>query len=177
MQETSKAPAKGETATPQPARSPAAWHPFHALHEEIDRLFADFGRGFPTLAIGRDRFASRPFWGAGSDLSPAVDVADTGASYQITAELPGLDEKDVEVTVADGVLTIKGEKSAEKEEKKKDYYRAERSFGSFKRSFGLPEGVDQSKIEANFQKGLLTITMPKMAAAQAQAKKMTINTK
>ena len=104
-------------------------------------------------------------------------MADTGASYQITAELPGLDEKDVEVTVADGVLTIKGEKSAEKEEKKKDYYRAERSFGSFKRSFALPEGVDQGKIEANFQKGLLTITMPKVAAAQAQAKKITINTK
>lgn len=173
MQETSKVPVKNEAA--QPTRTPgAAWHPFQALHQEIDRLFADFGRGFPSL--GRDRFAG-PFWGAGHDLFPAVDVADSGAGYQITAELPGIDEKDVEVTVAEGVLTIKGEKKAEKEEKKKDYYRAERSFGAFQRSFELPDSVDQAKIDANFQKGVLTVTLPKTIAAQNAAKKIAINAK
>jgi HSP20 family protein len=178
MQETSKVPVKNEKAAAQPMRTrAAAWHPFQALHQEIDRLFADFGRGFPPLASGRDRLEGPAFWGAGYDLSPAVDVVDGGANYQITAELPGLDEKDVEVTVADDVLTIKGEKGAEKEDKKKDYYRAERSFGSFQRSFELPESIDQSKIEASFQKGLLTIIIPKTTAAQMAAKTIAITSK
>jgi HSP20 family protein len=175
MQETSKVPVKTEK-TARPVGRPAPWSPFQALHQEVDRLFADFGRGFPAMGLGRD-FDFRPFWAGGQELTPAIDVVDKGTSFQITAELPGLDEKNVEVTLADGVLTIKGEKSEEKEEKKKNYYHSERSFGSFERSFDLPDTVDQGKIEASFQKGLLTITIPKTEAAQKTAKKIAIASK
>jgi HSP20 family protein len=93
---------------------------------------------------------------------------------EITAELPGMDEKNIEVKVTDGILTIKGEKQEEKEEKKKDYYLHERHFGSFERSFGLPEGVDINKIEAAFKKGVLTVTLPKKPEAQKPAKKIEV---
>ena len=101
---------------------------------------------------------------------PAVDVSETDKAYEITAELPGMDEKNVEVKVATGVLTIKGEKQDEKEEKKKDYYMRERSFGSFERTFAVPDGVDSDKIDANFKKGILSVTLPKNAEAQKAEK-------
>ena len=84
---------------------------------------------------------------------PAVDIAETDKAYEITAELPGMDEKNIEVKFADGVLTIRGEKKDEKEEKKKDYYLSERSYGSFQRSFQVPDGVDTDKIEVDLQVG------------------------
>ena len=93
---------------------------------------------------------------------------------ELTAELPGMDEKNLEVKVADGNLIIKGEKQEEKEEKKKDYYMRERSFGSFERRFELPEGVDADKIEASFKKGVLTLTLPKKPEAQKPAKKIEV---
>ena len=85
-----------------------------------------------------------------------------------------MDEKNLEVKVADGNLIIKGEKQEEKEEKKKDYYLQERSFGSFQRSFELPESVDADKIEANFKKGVLTVKLPKKPQAQKAAKKIEV---
>jgi len=154
-----------------------AWRPFEALHDEIDRLFDEYGHAFPRWSFGRRRVGLRPFWRTAFEAVPAVDVVENETSYQFIAELPGLDEKDVEVSMADNVLTIKGEKKDEKEEKKKEYYRAERRFGSFRRSFELPAGVDQNKIEANFQKGVLTITLPKTAEAQKKAKKIPITAK
>ena len=95
-------------------------------------------------------------------------------AYEITADLPGMDDKNIEVKAVDGVLTIKGEKQEEKEEKKKDYYLQERSFGSFQRSFGLPDGVDQDKIEASFKKGVLIVTLPKRPEAQKPTKKIEV---
>jgi len=95
-------------------------------------------------------------------------------AYEIIAELPGMDEKNIEVKMADGVLTIKGEKREEKEEKQKDYYLQERSFGSFERSFEVPETVETDKIEASFRKGVLTLTLPKKAEAQKAAKKIEV---
>ena len=88
--------------------------------------------------------------------------------------MPGLDEKNIDVKFADGVLTIKGEKQEEKEEKKKDYYLHERSYGSFHRAFQVPAGVDGDKIEASFNKGVLTVTLPKSAQAQKAEKKITV---
>jgi len=85
-----------------------------------------------------------------------------------------LDESNVEVKFADGLLTIKGEKREEKEEKKKDYYLSERRFGSFQRSFHVPDGVDADKIEARFRNGVLTVTLPKSAEAQKKEKKIAI---
>ena len=106
--------------------------------------------------------------------APAVDFTDTEKAYEVTAELPGIDEKDIEVKVANGILSIKGEKQEEKEEKKKDYYLRERNFGSFERSFQVPDSVDTDKIEASFKKGVLTVTLPKKPEAQAAAKKIDV---
>jgi HSP20 family protein len=150
---------------------PQAWHPIESLHREIDRLFNDFWHSpfsrsiFDVAPLRRREF---------SFAAPAVDIVEKDNAYEITADLPGLDEKNVEVQVINGNLTIKGEKKEEKEEKKKDYYLKERHFGSFARSFGVPEGVDVNKIEANFKKGVLTITLPKKAEAQKPAKKIDI---
>jgi HSP20 family protein len=107
---------------------------------------------------------------------PAEDVAETDKAYEITAELPGLDEKNIEAKLANGMLSIKGEKQEEKEEKQKDYYRRERSFGSFERSFQVPEGIDTDKIAASFKNGILSVTLPKSAEAQKQAKKIEVKT-
>jgi HSP20 family protein len=106
--------------------------------------------------------------------SPAVDVTESDKAYEITAELPGLDEKNIEVNVANGGLTIRGEKKEEKEEKQKDYYVSERRYGSFERYFSLPEGVDADKIQASFKNGVLKVTLPKTAEAQKPAKKIEV---
>jgi HSP20 family protein len=105
---------------------------------------------------------------------PAVDVSETDKGYEIKAELPGMEEKNIEVKLADGVLTIKGEKQEEKETKEKDYYVQERSFGSFQRTFQVPDNVDTNKIEANFKNGVLTVNLPKTAEAQKPAKKIEV---
>lgn len=105
---------------------------------------------------------------------PAVDVTETDKAFEIAAELPGMEEKNIEVSVSDGVLTIKGEKQEDKEEKKKDYYLSERTYGSFQRSFEVPKGVDLDKIEASFKKGVLTVTLPKTAEAQKAEKKIAV---
>ena len=105
---------------------------------------------------------------------PAIDVTETDKAYEIAAELPGMDEKNVEVKVADDILTIKGEKQEGKEEKTKDYHLSERSFGSFQRAFQVPSGVDTDKIDAKFSKGVLTVTLPKSTEAQKAEKKITV---
>jgi HSP20 family protein len=105
---------------------------------------------------------------------PAVDVVESEKAYEITAELPGMDEKNIEVKVTDGSLTIKGEKQEEKEEKERGYYLQERHYGSFERSFELPESVDPDKIEASSKNGVLTVTLPKKAEAQKAAKKIEV---
>ena len=138
----------------------AVTQPFLSLQREIDRLFEDFTSGFPTMP----RFAS----GNGGSLMPSTDVTETDKEIEITAELPGLEEKDVQVNFADGVLTIRGEKKAEKEEKDKNYRLVERSYGSFERSIALPEGVKPEDVKATIAKGVLTVTVPKPAPAQAK---------
>ena len=161
----------------RPAPAPGEWHPFDNLRREIDRLFDDFGIGrWRSPLFARSSSEADPFWR--TEISwpkaPAVDVAETNNGYEVTAELPGMDESNIEVKLADDVLTIKGEKKEEKEEKKKDYYVSERRFGSFERSFTVPDGVDTGKIEANFKNGVLTITLPKSAQAQKSEKKIEI---
>jgi HSP20 family protein len=167
-----KVPVTRQTMEPSFTR---AWHPFESFRREIDRLFDDFGLGF-RWPSARSPFAAEPLFRR--ELTwptmPAVDVVESEKAYEITADLPGMDEKNIEVKVADGVLTIKGEKQEEKEEKKKDYYLQERSFGSFQRSFELPESVDSDKIEASFKKGVLTVTLPKKPEAQKPTKKIEV---
>jgi HSP20 family protein len=121
-------------------------------------------------------FDTEPFRGTGSVFGavPAVDVVETDKAYEITAELPTIGEKNLDGKIANGVLSIKGEQRNEKEEKQKDYYLRERSFGSFERAFQVPEGVDADKIEASFKKGVLTVMLPKSAEAQKSEKKITV---
>jgi len=135
--------------------------PFLSLQREIDRVFSDFSRGFPAA-------------GPGVDLVPRMDITEKNGTVTITAELPGLEEKDVEVTVVDNVLTLKGEKKAEREEKGENRYLIERSYGSFQRSLELPEGVKPEDIKASMTKGVLTVTLPKPRAAKPDAKKIKV---
>jgi HSP20 family protein len=167
-----KPPAKGEKAE---RMVPTAWHPLDSLQRELDRLFDDFGGGWFRMPRSR-LFDLEPAVtrGNGWGTVPAVDVVEKDKAYEITAELPGIDEKNVDINVANGMLTIRGEKSEEKEDKRKDYYVSERRFGSFERAFALPEGVDVDKIDASFKKGVLTITLPKLREAQQPAKKIAV---
>lgn len=156
------------------------WHPFETLRREIDRVFDDFGRGF-GWPLGRWPFARsifdlEPLWR--QELSfgpaPAVDIVEREKEYEIEAEIPGMDEKNLEVSLANGVLTIKGEKKEETEEKRKNYYLSERRYGSFQRCFQVPDGVDGDKIEATFSKGVLKVKLPKTAEAQKKEKKISV---
>jgi len=170
---TSKVPVKTEKTPPSTL---PAWRPFESLRREIDRLFEDFDGGFWRSPLRRSWLDMDPFHGARGALEalPAVDVTESDKAYEIVAELPGMDQDNIEVKLANGMVTIKGEKQDEKEEKKKDYYMRERSFGSFQRTFPVPEGVDMDKIDASFRKGVLTITLPKSAEAQKSEKKITV---
>jgi HSP20 family protein len=153
--------------------------PFDRLRTEIDRLFEDFGRGtWPTPFFGRS-LEAEPFWRRNFSFSgvPAIDIAEKDGSYEITAELPGMEEKDIDVQFSDGTLVIKGEKKEEREEKKKDYHLSERHFGSFRRSFRVPEGVDADRIAAEFRNGVLTLTLPKSAQAMKKERKIAVNVK
>jgi len=167
----SKVPVKNE------ATAPKASGGLESLRRQIDRVVQDFERGIDSWRpFGQSMFDLTPTWPTEMSWGavPAVDVAEKDKEYEVTAELPGMDEKNVEVTVANGVLTIKGEKKEEKEEKKKDYYFSERRFGSFRRSFRVPDGVDADKIEAGFKNGVLTVKLPKGAEAQKQEKKISV---
>jgi len=155
-----KLPVKSEKAT---ALAPVARHPLETLQNEIDRLFGGFSLSWP---FGRPDTS----WGA----VPAVDVVEKDKAYEITAELPGMDEKDIELVIAGGALSIKGEKQEEKEEKRKGYYLSERRYGSFQRSFRVPDDVDVEKIDASFKKGVLTVTLPKKPGAAKAEKKIAV---
>ncbi len=109
-------------------------------------------------------------WGS----TPAVNMIEKENAYELTGELAGMDESNIELKVAGGVLTIKGEKKEEKEEKGADYVLSERRFGSIQRSIPLPEGIDLERIEASFKKGVLTVTMPKTPEAQKSERKIAI---
>jgi len=132
----------------------------------FDSLFGDFG--------SRGLFPQRRFGSALADLSPNFDISETDDDVKIAAELPGMDEKDIEVNLENNVLTIRGEKREEHDESKKNYHVRERSYGSFERSFPLPEGLDKEHVRATFKKGVLDITLHKTEKAKAQSKKIAI---
>jgi HSP20 family protein len=162
------------------SRKEALSHPLQSLREQVDRLFDDFTSGFSLFPFGRRAFEIEPPWRTTMAFGtgvPAVDVVEKDDAIQLTAELPGIEEKDIEVSVAEDRLTIKGEKKEEKEEKRRNYYMAERRYGSFERSFRLPASVNHDKIDASFQKGILTIVMPKTEEAKKKAKKIAVKAK
>ncbi len=163
-------PVSNETKAVGTAPKMPEWPMFADLRREMDRLFDDFGRGwFRDLTV-----PTFPTGFAEGALAPAVDVVEKEGAWAITAELPGLDEKAVDVTIAGDVLTLKGEKTESRDEDDKGTHVSERRYGSFARSFRLPEGVDPEKIEASFANGILTVTIPKRAEAKAEEKKIEV---
>lgn len=146
-------------------------NPLVDLHKEVDRLFDDFMGDFRPWRSG-----IRLWDDSGSELVPQIDISETDKEIQVTADLPGMDEKDIEVMLSDGILTIQGERKAEKEEKdeKKSFHRVERSYGLYRRAIPLPADVEEDKVKANFAKGVLTIKMPKSATAKSRVKKISV---
>jgi HSP20 family protein len=143
---------------------------FLDLRNQMNRLFDNFFdqpfglRKFP----GESAFVG--------DFSPFMDISETDNEVTISAELPGLEPDDINITLASNTLTISGEKRAEKEQKGERYYRVERTYGSFHRSIPLPEEVNEEKIEASFKRGVLKVKLPKTAEAKKKSKQITIKT-
>jgi HSP20 family protein len=133
------------------------FNPLGLLQREIDRLFDDVAQGVPSSSS----------MGA-SELMVTMDVAETDKEIELTVELPGIEPKDVDISISGNILTIKGEKKVEKEDKDKNYHRVERSYGSFMRSVELPAGVAPDAIKAAVNNGVLKVTVPKPAAAEAK---------
>ena len=177
MDETASKVPITEEKTSERSTESQAWRPFESLRRDVYRLFEDFDRDL-WRPLRRSAFDVEPFWRRQLKWggAPAVDVVEKDNAYELAADLPGIDEKNIEVKLAQGGLTIKGEKQEEKEEKKKDYYLHERQIGSFERHFALPEGVDTDKIEASFKNGVLTVRLPKKPEAIKPEKKIEVKT-
>jgi len=162
MPKKSLLPSEGKSL--QPKRE--EYNPLTLLRREMNSLVDNFFRGFEL----------EPFKGHFGTFSPSVDIQESVKDIKVTAELPGVDDKDIEVSLGKDSLTIKGEKQEKKEDKGKDYYRMERSFGSFSRTIPLPAEVDTDKAKAEFKKGVLTVTLPKTARAIKETKKIPVRT-
>ena len=152
----------------RPGRGLIPWRPFSEL-EEMERRFQDiFGRSFlpsvwrriPTMEMG---------W------APAIEVFEKEDKFVVKAELPGMTEEDIDISVVGDTLTIKGERKAESEVKEEDYYCCERSYGSFSRSIAVPSNVDAKKIEASYEDGVLEVSLPK--APEVKPKKIAVSAK
>lgn len=130
--------------------------PFEAFHQEINRLAESFFGDGPLAAFGESR------------LTPRVDVAERDSEIVVTAELPGVDEKDLELTIQNDVLTLSGEKRAERESRNGDFYRVERNYGSFHRQILLPTEVREEDVRATFKNGVLTVRLPRARVQETQ---------
>ncbi|MEQ1866721.1 MAG: Hsp20/alpha crystallin family protein [Micropepsaceae bacterium] len=134
------------------------------LQRQMDRLFDDFAGRWPVDTPGN---GNGKYW-------PALDMTETNDAVDVTAELPGIDPKDVDIAVVGDTLTIKGEKKTEKETKDKNYFCTERSYGAFTRSLALPFEIDAAKVDASFDKGVLKVHIGKPAGAKKEIKKIPV---
>nr|ADI87696.1 molecular chaperone [uncultured Nitrospirae bacterium MY2-3C] len=141
-----------------------AEHPLQAIQRDISDLLRDVWGNFGVA----------PFGGQLGGFEPRINVTEDDKEVRVSAELPGLDDKDIDLSLTKDSLTIKGEKKEEKEEKGTGYYHVERSYGAFSRTVPLPCEIDQDKVEASFKKGVLVVTLPKTAEACKEKKKITI---
>ncbi|NNC67903.1 MAG: Hsp20/alpha crystallin family protein [Gammaproteobacteria bacterium] len=155
--------------------------PLATLREEVDNIFDRFAEDWPSLPklFGKgwtypiadlERHMKLP----NLDITPRVDVSESDDSYDIAVELPGMTEKDIELTLSDDSLTLKGEKKIEREEKKKNYHVSERSYGSFQRTFRVPNGVDHNQVEASYSKGVLNVSLPKTEIAKSNKRSIEV---
>lgn len=154
-------------AVPQRYRGGDWEHPIMQLHREMDRLFSDAFKGFGSAAFPTMKSLER-------FLKPKLDIVAGDQDYTITVEVPGIDEKEVNVEIVDDTLVISGEKKQEKEEKEKDYLRMERSYGSFSRILSLPGDADQQAVKAAFKNGVLTLTLPRKAPRKADVRRIEV---
>jgi HSP20 family protein len=138
--------------------------PFFSLHREMNRLFDDVLRNFD----GR-----LPSTGLGGMGWPHTDIVETDKEYRVTADLPGLEEKDIELTFEDGVLTLKGEKKVEHDSN--GMLHSERYYGRFQRALSIGPDVDKDKVNASFKNGVLTVVLPKSPEVESKAKRIRIN--
>lgn len=172
MADASTAPRKAASPTPVAATPERVWPPMASFREEMDRVFNGFFRNFGASALEPQRlFPALPSLGG---TLTAFDVVEGPKEYRITAELPGLAEKDVEIDSSGDLLTIKGEKREQRDDKTESYTLSERRYGSFRRSFQIPAGVDRAGISARFDKGVLTVTLPKTAETLEQSRKIEV---
>ncbi|HVZ50649.1 MAG TPA: Hsp20/alpha crystallin family protein [Pseudolabrys sp.] len=150
-----------------PALAAREWWPLETLRREVERVFDEFYRGPWRLPFSRTAFDVGPVWPGEAiwGAAPAVDIVERDQDYVITAEMPGVPAGNVDVRLADERLTIKGEKEDKSDEERKGVHISERRYGSFQRTFRVPEGVDRDKIAASFANGVLTVTLPKTAEA------------
>lgn len=155
--------------------------PLATLREEVDNLFERFAEDWPSLPrlFGKGwtypvADIERRFSLPSLEITPRVDVSESDNTYDIAVELPGMTEKDIEITLSDDSLTVKGEKKEEREEKKKNYHVRECSYGSFQRTFRVPSGVDQSKVDASYSKGVLNISLPKTVEAKSNKRSIEV---
>ncbi len=155
--------AKKQSVVPQGGE-----YPLFSLQREMNRMFDNFIRGVDLWPLAQGELEVKSF-------DPGVDVIETDNEFRIKAELPGMDEKDVHVSLSQNTLTIKGEKKEETEDKGKNYYQMERHWGSFYRSIPLQTGIDVSKADASFKKGILTVTLPKTAEAKKETKEIPVH--
>lgn len=147
-------------------------NPIAAFQDEMNKLFSDFfgDVSLPSWLRRDDAAARNAIWA----VNPAVDITENDKEFKITAELPGIDAKDVQISASEGYVTIKGEKKQENKEERDGYFRQERSYGSFQRVVALPENANLDKAEANYKNGVLTLCVPKKAGAQTKERKIEI---
>lgn len=150
------------------------YHPLALLHRRMNQLFDTTFRGFGMPPLGFD--LQFPQFTHSGLIKPQVNIGGNDKEYEITVEIPGVDEKDVKIEITGTTMTISGEKKHEKEEKKKNYYRMERSYGSFQRVLSLPGDADQDEAKATFKNGILTVKMQRKALPQKDVKQIDIKT-
>lgn len=153
-----------------------ASHPVDQLRTEVDRLLNDFLRGYWHVPFRHAAVDVEPIWRGDVRFAatPAVDIVDKDEAYKLTAELPGVNEKQVEISFSNGSLAIEGKKDEEPDDARQDHFISERRYGDFHRSFRVPNGVDSDKIEASFKNGVLSVTLPKTVEARRKQKKVEI---
>jgi len=173
-----------EKSTPETSKTPAVGTPLAALplsmlRDDIDRAFDRMFADWPKLGglMGRGFFDDDNFFAKPGVAMPTVDVSEDDKSYRIEAELPGVNESDVEVTVRDNRLFLRGEKKSEKEKKDENVRMSERRFGSFERTFQLPDDVDADKIKAEFSNGILELKLPKSAKKKSKGRKISVTSR
>ena len=152
-----------------------------SLHDEINRLFDRFRGGRPAGPLPESRWGRDPFadfeWPAftgGERGFGSADLSETDDAYELQIDLPGMEKDDIKVDLSDGILTVSGERSDEREDKRKDYYLSERSYGSVRRSFRVPDSVKSENIKAGFKDGVLTLTMPRNEEARENARRINV---